>query len=55
MSPKDPTGMHISQAGFSEGSPFFFLQVVAFVFYSTPVPGVEYYKNRAVPFKERTF
>lgn len=36
MSPKDPIGMYISQAGFSEGSPSFFLQTVAFVFYSTP-------------------
>lgn len=36
MAPKEPTGMHISQAGFSEGSPSFFLQVVALS--STPLP-----------------
>lgn len=36
MSPKEPTGKHISQAGLSEGSPSFFLQVVALS--STPLP-----------------
>lgn len=36
MSPKEPTGMHISHAGFSEGSPSFFLQVVTLS--STPLP-----------------